>query len=131
VAKILLVEDYLSLQQIYRETLELEGYSVSTAVNAEEALELAKNTTFDIILLDLLLQQSLGLTFLEAFDVKKHPKTQIIIISNMFTNAALNKALELGAKHYLMKSEITPKELAAAVRETLAEMSKKNRQDEV
>jgi DNA-binding NtrC family response regulator len=124
-AKILLVEDYISLQEIYRETLELDGHTVTSAVNAEEALELAKNTEFDIILLDLLLQQSLGIDFLTDFDVKSHPNTQVIIISNMFTNAILNKALELGAKHYLMKSEITPAELATVVRETLEEASNK------
>jgi DNA-binding NtrC family response regulator len=124
-AKVLLIEDYLSLQEIYKETLELDGHKVSVAVNAEEALELAKNNQFDIILLDLLLQQSLGIDFLAAFDVKKHPETQVIIISNLFTNAILNKALELGAKHYLMKSEITPDELASVVRETLEEAAKK------
>jgi two-component system response regulator ResD len=127
-AKVLLIEDYLSLQEIYRETLELDGHKVSVAVNAEEALELAKNNQFDIILLDLLLQQSLGIDFLAAFDVKKHPDTQIIIISNLFTNAVLNQALELGAKHYLMKSEITPGELATVVRETLEEASSKSSQ---
>lgn len=120
-ASILLIEDYPSLQEIYRETLELEKHSVFVAANAEEAMEITKNTTFDVILLDLLLHESYGLDFLANFDALGHPDTKIIIISNLFTNEILNKALQLGAKHYLIKSEVTPQQLADVVDETLRE----------
>lgn len=122
-ATILLIEDYLSLQEIYRETLELNGHKVVVAANAEEALAITKNTNFDVILLDLLLQESLGLDFLTSFNPKLHLDTKIIVITNLFSNETLNEALELGATHYLIKSEITPDRLADVVRETLQEAS--------
>jgi two-component system, repressor protein LuxO len=118
-AKILLIEDYLSLQIVYKETLELAGHKVVPASNAEEALAITQNTEFDVILLDLLLKESSGLDFLKAFSPAHHPKTQVVIISNLFTNEILNNALRLGAKHYLMKSEVTPQQLADVVEETL------------
>ena len=123
-ASILLIEDYQSLQQIYKETLELEKHKVFVAMNAQEALEVAKNNHFDVILLDLLLQETSGLDFLAGFNPKDHPDTQIIIISNLYANDILNKALKLGAKHYLMKSEVTPQQLADVVRETLEQSAK-------
>lgn len=118
---ILLIEDYLSLQTIYKEALELEKYTVYVAANAEEGLAAAKQHDIDLILLDLLLQQSWGIDFLTEFDLSAHPGTKIIVISNLFTTELLNKVLQLGAKQYLIKSEVTPQQLVAVVRETLEE----------
>lgn len=120
-ADILVVEDYPSLQQIYKETLELDEHTVHMAANVTEALKIAQHTKLDIILLDLLLQQEWGLDFLKAYDPAKHPETKIIIISNYYTNELLNNALQSGAIHYLIKSEITPKQLAEVVQDTLRE----------
>lgn len=120
-AKILLVEDYPSLQQIYKETLELDGHIVYVAANIDDALKVTQNTQVDIILLDLLLQQTWGLDLLKSFDPKEHPATKIIIISNLYTNKILNDALKLGAIHYLIKSDITPQKLIEVVRDTLTE----------
>lgn len=130
-AKILLIEDYANLQKIYKEILELEHHTVRTAENATEGLGIAQEEDFDVILLDLLLQQTWGLDFLTDFDKKKHPNTKIIVISNLFTTEILNKALELGASHYLMKSEVTPQQLADIVRETLNETQQASATDEV
>ena len=120
-AKILLVEDYPSLQQIYKETLELNNHTVYVAANIDEALKVTQQTEVDIILLDLLLQQTWGLDLLKSFNLKDHPTTKIIIISNLYTNKVLNDALQLGAIHYLIKSDITPQKLIEVVNGTLAE----------
>jgi DNA-binding response OmpR family regulator len=119
VAKILLVEDYESLKTIYSTTLTKEKHSVQTASNGEEGLALAKQTDFDVILLDLLMPRSDGFEFLRTFEPKKHAQTSIIILSNIFTTQLMNQALELGASQYLLKSDITPQSLAKVVRDTL------------
>lgn len=118
-AHILLVEDYESLRTIYVTALTKEGHTVQTASNAEEGLELAAKSTFDVIVLDLLMPRSDGFDFLHAFQPKKHPKTHIIILSNIFTTDIMNRALELGASQYLLKADITPPQLAAIVHDTL------------
>lgn len=118
-ANILLVEDYESLKTIYATTLTKEKHTVKTASNGEEGLGLAKQTDFDVILLDLLMPRSDGFEFLRDFQPKKHPQTSIIIISNIFTTKLMNQALELGARQYLLKSDITPQHLAKIVHDTL------------
>jgi DNA-binding NtrC family response regulator len=123
-ALILLVEDYPSLQAIYQETLGLANHTVHVAANADDALKLVEQHTYDIILLDLLLRKSWGLDFLTSFDVKKHPQTNIIIMSNLFSVELMNKSLALGAAHYLIKSEVTPKRLTEIVQTTLEEAKK-------
>lgn len=120
-AKILLVEDYPSIQKIYAEVLERDKHIVDLSSTAEDGLELTKKTTYDIILLDLLLPRDDGIDFLRAFDAKSHPETKVIIISNIYSPDFLSQALELGASHYVIKSDITPIQLAKTVQETLAE----------
>lgn len=122
-AKILLIEDYESLKTIYTTTLTKEGHKVKTASNGEEGLTIATNDEFDVILLDLLMPRSDGFSFLLDFEPKKHPHTNIIIISNIFTTELMNRALKLGASQYLLKSDITPQHLAKIVHDTLTAKS--------
>ena len=120
-AKILVVEDYESLQKIYKEVLEQEGHAVEVVNDGFVALERATNGVYDLLLVDLLLPHMSGLEFLQAFQPKLHPKTKVIICSN-FTNAKhIQEANDLGVAKHLTKSNLSPKEIAAVVAETLNE----------
>lgn len=123
-AHILLIEDYPSLQTIYKETLEAENHTVYLAADGDEGLKIANTKQVDIILLDLLLKQTWGLDFLEKYGMANKPATRVIIMSNLFSQELLNKALALGASHYLIKSDVTPKQLAKIINETLEELKK-------
>lgn len=129
-AKVLLIEDYPSLQKIYKEALEQDGHTVSIADNTADGLKIALSKETDIILLDLLLQQSHGLDFLVGYGPKKHPHTRIIIISNLFTTELLNQAMELGATHYLVKSEVAPAQLVKIVHDTLNGTAQQNAKED-
>lgn len=118
-ASILLIEDYPSLQKIYVETLTSDGHDVELASNGEEGLVKALTGKFDLVLLDLLMPKMGGIDFLKAFDANIHTDTQVIVISNIFSTEILNEALSLGASQYLLKSDITPKQLQKLVAETL------------
>ena len=50
---VLLVEDYDDTREMYREYLEFSGFSVLTARNGIEAIELATNAHPDVVLMDL------------------------------------------------------------------------------
>jgi DNA-binding response OmpR family regulator len=126
VAKILVVEDYQGLQKAYEETFKTQNYDVRLASNGADALKLATEERFDIILLDILIPQIDGFDFLQKYDVSKHPGTQILILSNLYTNDLVNKALGLGATNYLLKSDITPKRLIEIVQEVLARKEQKS-----
>jgi CheY-like chemotaxis protein len=116
---VLLVEDYTNLQKVYRIALEAKGYEVYIASDGKEALELANQKQPDLILLDLLLPEADGLSFLREFDTEKHPQTKVIVFSNMASPELMNDAKKLGAVGYIVKSNFTPQKVAGIVEETL------------
>jgi len=118
-ANILLIEDYPSLQKIYRTVLEEEGHNVLIAPDGNEGLLTANQNKIDLILLDLLMPNADGFQFLEAYKLKDHPSVKLIILTNAYTPELLNRALGLGASNYLVKADITPQTLVKMVNETL------------
>lgn len=120
-AKILIVEDYPSLQQIYQTVLAREGYSISLASDGKEALQLAADQDPDLILLDLLMTNMGGLEFLKNYNLTEHPGTKVIVFSNLASPELAQEAKELGAARYLTKAKFTPRELVSTVKEVLAE----------
>ncbi len=81
-AQILIVEDETLLNEAYETVLKFEGYQVYKAFNGEEALEILKDKTPDLILLDLRMPKMDGLTFLAELQKIKHPDYKIIVFSN-------------------------------------------------
>ena len=126
-ANILVVEDYPSLQKIYAESFKKRKHTVKLADNGVEGLRRASREHFDVILLDLLMPQSDGFAFLRNFDAKHHHDTQILIMSNLYTAELLNKALELGASNYLLKADVTPRQLTDIVQQMIDERTQSQR----
>ncbi len=114
----LVVEDYESLQMLYRSVLEADGYDVIVASDGEDALTAAR-TEPDLILLDLLLPKMGGLEFLRAYDLTKHPKVKVIVFSNMSSAELYKEAKALGISDYLIKAKFSPKELMTVVRRVM------------
>jgi two-component system, OmpR family, alkaline phosphatase synthesis response regulator PhoP len=119
--KVLVVEDYESLQKIYRAVLEQEGYEVEVVNDGFAALDKAKNGAYDLILLDLLLPHMSGMEFLHAFGPKQNPGTKVIICSNFSNPKFIQEANELGVTHTLTKSNLSPKEIVEVINKTLKE----------
>ena len=63
--KILIIEDDLNIQTLERDYLEANSFSVKTAGNGAEGLQLALNEKFDLILLDIMLPEIDGYELLE------------------------------------------------------------------
>ncbi len=117
--RILIVEDYASLQFQYRTALEAEHFEVGVAKDGDEALAMATEHEPDLILLDLLIPNRGGLEFLQAYDMKKHPKVKVAVFSNLSSPELYDEAERLGASQYLLKAEYTPKEMVGAVKALL------------
>lgn len=119
-AKVLVVEDDLRLKQAYEIILKKEGHDIERAVDGEEALEKAEEFQPDLILLDMMMPNMDGIEFLRRYDItEKHPKVKVIVFSNMEKPEQLDEAYKLGATRYMLKSSISPKELAELIRQTL------------
>jgi DNA-binding response OmpR family regulator len=114
--KILIVEDEEILRETYRLILSTEPYIISVASHGEQALEMCEQTTFDLILLDLMMPKVDGVGFLEKFNQTNVPLPVVIILSNLSSGDELTKALTLGARKNVVKAEVSPRQLISLVR---------------
>ncbi|MDN5786267.1 sigma-54 dependent transcriptional regulator [Pseudorhodobacter sp.] len=99
---ILLIEDTLSLQMVYRSTLINAGHRVTCAASAAEGLSLFCSAPPRIVLLDLTLPDRDGLELMQDM-LTRHPETCVIVIT---ANGSINKAVEAmraGAHEFLVK----------------------------
>jgi DNA-binding response OmpR family regulator len=76
--KILVVDDDLHIQRLYKEEFEEEGYDVVIASNGQEAIELFNRENPDIVTLDILLPDIDGIRLLRQMK-EKNPKVPIIM----------------------------------------------------
>ena len=101
-AKILVMDDELSIRLFLEETLVREGHQVVTAESGEAALELIENQTFDLALLDLNLTGIGGMEVLAVLR-EQWPDTVVIILTAQATLETAVEALRQGAHDYLFK----------------------------
>ncbi|HRV75780.1 MAG: response regulator [Candidatus Nomurabacteria bacterium] len=123
---ILIVDDDQALAEVYRARLEIEGYNVVIKYDGEEALQYLATNEPDIIILDCLLPKFGGLGVLEAYRNDK-PKSRIpvIVVSGLDRPEYKQKAFELGAATYLVKSSVSISEMVDEVSLALSKKGKK------
>jgi DNA-binding response OmpR family regulator len=119
--KIAIVEDDNAISQMYRIKFEAEGYEVETAENGKIGLQLVKDMQPDIVLLDLMMPEMTGdemLHRLRAEDWGKNVK--VIILTNMGENEAPAGLKELGVEAFILKANMTPRQVAELVKQHLS-----------
>ena len=122
--KILLCEDEEFVARSYIRKLQVEGFTVIHAHNGEEALSLLLSEKPDIAILDLMMPLKSGFEVLQSLQTSKDEevkKIPIIVASNLGQKSDIDTALSLGAIDFLVKSNISLKELVEKVREHLPE----------
>lgn len=118
--KIAIVEDDHAISQMYRIKFEAEGFEVETAENGKLGLELAEKMRPDIILLDLMMPEMTGDEMLAAMRKTDWGKDiQVIILTNMGAQEAPPALKELGVKRFILKAEMTPRQVAEMVKTEL------------
>lgn len=100
--KVLLVEDNIGLNASLKEILELNGYIVDGAFDADEALNFLQNSFYDVIILDVMLPDIDGFTLLKLIR-EKGIKTPVIMLTAKDQLRDKVKGLELGADDYITK----------------------------
>ncbi len=122
--KILLVEDSKFLRLATERALARAGYHMTSAADGDEALQLARQTLPDLILLDMLLPKMSGPDVLKA--LKKDPATKAIPVVVM-TGMSQKNAARLqhdGAIAFLEKSALELDKGSAKLLSALEEISK-------
>lgn len=110
--KILIVEDYESIKDLYQKAFKEAGFEVETAGSGAEAARIVGEEEFDLIVLDMLMLEMSGLDFLRQFAVAKAAtKTKVLVVSNLDSPNIMKQAIELGADRYLLKSHYTPQQI--------------------
>lgn len=117
--KILVVEDEKPLAKALQVKLSKAGYEAEAVFNGSEALEAIKKTSYDLILLDLLMPSMDGWDFMSDLQ-KNENKTKIMIISNLSQQEDIERAKKLGAVEFLVKSDVSLAEIVEKVRALLS-----------
>lgn len=113
---VLCIEDEYFISELYDRALRRAGYQVTSALNGDDGLSLAQTDKYDIILLDLMVPGITGMEILKTLrDTAKTPNlhSKIIITTNLVQDEAAKKEIENQADGYIIKADITPKELVA------------------
>jgi len=117
--RILVVEDYQPMVGAIASILELNGYTVSTAVNGVEALEIMEDVIPDLIIADILMPEMDGYAFYQ--EVQRHPEWSsipFVFLTSMAEREDIQKGRDLGVDSYITKP-FDPEDLVATARAEL------------
>ena len=115
-AHILVVDDDDGIRELVKQYLNQNEYLVTTAKNAEDALDKVKIIKFDLIVLDIMMPGKSGLEFTN--ENKKKLNTPIILLTAKGEATDRVEGLEIGADDYLAKP-FEPKELILRINNIL------------
>jgi DNA-binding response OmpR family regulator len=119
--KIAIIEDDQAISQMYRIKFEAEGYEVETAENGKLGLELVESMRPHIILLDLMMPEMPGDQMLAELRKTEWGKDlKVIILTNMGEQEAPESLKSLNVRRFIVKAEMTPRQVAEMVKTELA-----------
>jgi len=119
--KILVIEDEATLQKALTTILVQEGFDVHSSLDGENGYKAASTFEPDLILLDLILPKMDGYEVLA--NLKKEEKTKnipIIILTNLGSVNDVQKALDLGATTYLVKTDYDLTDVVGKIKQALS-----------
>ena len=100
---ILVVDDEAPVQSIMVALLEHDGYDVTAATNADEAIEhLRQNPYCDLVISDVMMPEGDGLDLLDRIG-QNHPGTSVVMLTAVHDIHVATNAFRRGAIDYLMK----------------------------
>ena len=121
IAHILVVDDDDGIRSLVKKYLNENNYLVTTAENAENAIEKVKIIKFDLIILDIMMPGKSGLEFIQ--ENKKKIETPIILLTAKGEAEERVTGLEIGADDYLPKP-FEPKELILRIQNIIKKTKK-------
>lgn len=114
--KVLIIEDDESLREMYVTKLKIAGFEVETAENGDEGLEKMRKGKPNLALLDIMMPKKNGFDVLEEVQKDESIKDiPIIILSNLGQESDMTLAKSLGARDYIIKSQIMLNDLVKKI----------------
>lgn len=118
--KIAIIEDDPVISQMYRMKFEADGFEVSMADNGLRGIEMVERFKPDIMLLDLQMPQMNGVEALT--EIRSHDwgaSIPVLILTNLGREEAPDELKKLNVTSYIVKADLTPKQVVARVKKTL------------
>ncbi|HYG83495.1 MAG TPA: response regulator [Verrucomicrobiae bacterium] len=118
--KIAIIEDDPVISQMYLMKFEADGFEVQRAENGKLGVALVEQMKPDLILLDLHMPVMDGAEALE--EIRKHSwgkKVPVIVLTNLGAEEAPKRLHSLGIHSYIVKAELTPRQVVQHVKEAL------------
>ncbi|SEC05639.1 response regulator transcription factor [Paenibacillus sp. GP183] len=127
--RLLVVEDDLLLRNTMVRALKAEGFKVDDVENGKEGLLMSEQGIYDLILLDIMLPEMDGFSFIKELH-DKSIMTPILLVTARDSVEDRVKGLDIGADDYLVKP-FAMDELLARIRVLLRRQGKNMIQDEL
>ena len=105
--RVLIVDDEIDFTEILSQRMEARGMAVDTAAGGREALEKARASSYDAIILDLAMPEMGGMETLEHL-LNENPDLQVIVLTGYGTIEKGVEAIKLGAMQFLKKPAELP-----------------------
>lgn len=123
-ATILIVEDDKFLSRALADGLVNAGFKVVVAYNGEEGLEKIVSEKPNIILLDIIMPKKNGFEMLEDMKLKNiGTGIPVFVLSNLGQDDDVKKGKELGAVDYIVKANLSIKNIVEKIKATLASVN--------
>lgn len=115
---IAIIEDEDILRDVLAKKFAQEGFTVLQAADGVAGLELIQSHKLDVILLDIVMPKMNGFDVLKRLPVTPN-MPPILIISNSGQPVEIDRAMNLGARNYLVKAQNTPDQIVEKVKNVL------------
>ncbi|MDQ3244879.1 MAG: response regulator [bacterium] len=115
---VLIVEDDNFLQGLEATKIKKSGYDVLIASDGGDALKIIEGgAPIDLIILDLMMPKFDGFEFLTK--IQKVPMIPVIVFSNLYEEADIEKTKKLGVRDFMVKANFTLDDLASKIKSVI------------
>lgn len=118
--KIAIIEDDSVISQMYRMKFEADGFDVQVANNGKDGVDLVREFKPDMVLLDISMPVMNGDVALKSIRKEEWGKTvPVMVLTNLGEEEAPKDIRSLGIESYIVKADLTPRQVVARVKQTL------------
>ncbi len=118
--KLLLIEDDITLRDLYQARFGLEGFTIEVATDGEAGLAKAKEMLPDVILLDLRIPKLSGFEVLRQLKQDDGTKAiPVIVLTALSGDEDRDQVMKLGGAAFLTKSETVPKQVLEEIKKVM------------
>lgn len=120
--RVVVAEDDNAIASAYKLGLGYHGFDIELATDGKEAISAIKRKPPDILLLDIIMPNMDGFEVLEKLRAtKEHKDLPVIVLTNLGQPADAQRAARLGARAYLIKANLSLKDLVQHIHDALGD----------